>query len=89
MCSLKGNQFEIFFALELLAHLSFCKEIQYDLNKLENSGLIDTLNKLFKLDLETFQTRNEKELHKHIKHCIQQIKWNLVVKQQTVSFRQC
>lgn len=85
----KGNHFEIYFALELLVHLSFNKEIQEDLKREENKDLIDILNEIFKKELDKMTNHDEKEICKQIKNIVQVIKWNLLVKTQKASFRQC
>jgi hypothetical protein len=85
----KGNHFEIFFALELLVHLSFNKEIQEDLKTEKNKDLIDILNVIFKKELEKLTNHDEKEICKQIKNLVQIIKWNLLVKTQKTSFKQC
>jgi hypothetical protein len=72
---LKGNFFEIFFALEIIAQFSFDKKLAIDLA--QDVELDSKLRLLNQKNADEIKDENEKGIYKGIKKFIEQIDWNL------------
>ena len=74
----KGNFFEIFFALEVAAQLTFDKKISVDL--LQDAELLQLMSKYDAQNLVEIKNEDEKKIFKNVKRLIEQINWNLNLK---------
>ena len=71
----KGNHFEIYFTLTLIAQLSFSPEIQIDM--MNSSEILSIFDGLSSKDLAKIKEIDEKEVYSNIKILVEIIKWNL------------
>ena len=72
---LKGNYFEIYFVLEIIAQLTFDEKISSDLKKSNDFKCI--LEKLDQQNINEIKSEDEKKAFQGVKEFIQRIYWNL------------
>ena len=70
-----GNFFEIYFALEVVAQLTFDKKITDDL--LKDEELLNLMRKYESHNLDEIKSEEEKKIYKNVKDYIEQITWNM------------
>ena len=75
---LKGNYFEIYYVMEILAQLAFDKKIAESLAK--DSELKEFFEKIEKQNLDDITDEGEKTFFKSIEKIVEQIKWNMLQK---------
>ena len=81
---LKGNHFEIYFTLTLIAQLSFCPEVQNDL--ISSNEILNILDEVAKKDSSRIRNIDEKEVFSGIKKLAEIINWNLTETQEMSQF---
>ena len=82
----KGNSIEIYYALELIAQLSFNKDIQQSIN--ESKSLADTLRNLMKKYSKKLMNNQENQIYLNITQVIEQIQWNLNTEKRNLQKKQ-